>query len=120
MSPSSAPGPPAAPPPTTWRAPAPASCSWTERSSPATSPAAAAPPPRPAPPPPRLDAYLVGQAAAAGAAFEDGRLVRELELSETGGRLAVDGDSVEATIVVGADGANGVVARAAGLGPVRG
>jgi len=67
----------------------------------------------------RLDAFLVEQAAAAGAAFEDGRLVRELELSETGGRLAVDGDSVEATIVVGADGANGVVARAAGLVPVR-
>ena len=66
-----------------------------------------------------LDAYLAEQAAAAGAEFEDGRLVREMQLSDAGARLAVDGRSLEAGVVVGADGANGVVARAAGLSPVR-
>jgi geranylgeranyl reductase family protein len=60
----------------------------------------------------RLDEYLAGQAAAAGAEFRDGVKVTEVEA----GRLTVDGAGIEATIVVGADGANGTAARALGLG----
>jgi geranylgeranyl reductase family protein len=66
----------------------------------------------------RLDAFLAEQAAAAGAEFQDGRIVRSIEF-DGGVRLALDGDVVEAAVVVGADGANGVVARSAGLAPVQ-
>jgi flavin-dependent dehydrogenase len=60
----------------------------------------------------RLDLHLVEQAAAAGADFRDGVRV-ELD---TDGRATVDGASVAATFVVGADGANGIVAKVSGLG----
>jgi geranylgeranyl reductase family protein len=60
----------------------------------------------------RLDHYLAEQAAAAGAEFRDG--VKASDVGEGG--LRVDGTEVEATIVVGADGANGTAARALGLG----
>jgi geranylgeranyl reductase family protein len=66
----------------------------------------------------RLDAYLVERAVVAGATFQDGRLVRDIELNG-GVRLAVEGEAVEAGVLVGADGANGVVGKAAGLSPVR-
>jgi geranylgeranyl reductase family protein len=66
----------------------------------------------------RLDAFLVEQAVEAGGDFQDGRLIRELELGPDGVRLAMDGDNVEAGVVVGADGANGLVARNVGLKPV--
>jgi geranylgeranyl reductase family protein len=61
----------------------------------------------------RLDAYLAEQAAAAGADFRDGRKVTRVEAN---GRGAVV-DGIEADVVVGADGANGVTARALGLCP---
>jgi geranylgeranyl reductase family protein len=60
----------------------------------------------------RLDEYLAGQAAAAGAEFRDG--VKVTDVGE--GRLRVDGAEIGATVVVGADGANGTAARALGLG----
>jgi geranylgeranyl reductase family protein len=50
----------------------------------------------------RLDQFLVERAVDAGAEFRDG--------------VRVDLDSLEATVVVGADGANGTTARALGLG----
>ena len=70
----------------------------------------------------RLDAYLVEQAAAAGAEFRDGVRVDALELDGTHVAAVVGGDRVSADVIIGADGANGVVARAAGLeaGVVRG
>jgi geranylgeranyl reductase family protein len=55
----------------------------------------------------RLDAYLVGQAVAAGAEFRDGVRVSRV------GQGEVDGDA--AAVVIGADGANGVTARSLGL-----
>jgi geranylgeranyl reductase family protein len=65
----------------------------------------------------RLDAFLAGQAAAAGADFRDGARVDGLELRRPDGIMAsVGGKQVGARVLVGADGANGVVARAAGLG----
>ena len=64
----------------------------------------------------RLDLHLAEQAAAAGADFRDGTQVEELEIGDGGVSARVDGSKVRAAYLVGADGANGVVARHAGLG----
>jgi len=64
----------------------------------------------------RLDAHLAEQAAAAGADFRDGTAVSELELDDEEVSARVGAARVRASYLVGADGANGVVARAAGLG----
>ena len=63
----------------------------------------------------RLDAHLAEQAAAAGADFRDGVRVRGIELSAAGAVVATDGDRLSAQVVVGADGCNGVSAKALGL-----
>ena len=70
----------------------------------------------------RLDAYLAQQAAAAGAELRDGARVGDVELGEAGVTATVGGERVSADVLVGADGANGVVAKAGGLdaGIVRG
>jgi geranylgeranyl reductase family protein len=60
----------------------------------------------------RLDAYLVEQAANAGAVFRDG-VRAEVESDR---RLRVDGRPVGVDALVGADGANGITARTLGLG----
>jgi geranylgeranyl reductase family protein len=64
----------------------------------------------------RLDLHLAERAAAAGADFRDGARVDGLELGETHVLARVGGEPVRADVLVGADGANGVVAKAAGLG----
>jgi geranylgeranyl reductase family protein len=64
----------------------------------------------------RLDLHLAEQAAAAGAEFRDGVAVERVEIDDEGVTAQVDGASVRASFLVGADGANGVVAKAAGLG----
>jgi geranylgeranyl reductase family protein len=64
----------------------------------------------------RLDLHLADQAAAAGADFRDGVSVGELAFHDGTISARVGGAPVRASFVVGADGANGVVARAAGLG----
>jgi geranylgeranyl reductase family protein len=64
----------------------------------------------------RLDLHLAEQAAAAGADFRDGTPVAELELDDDGASARVGSARVRASYVVGADGANGMVARAVGLG----
>ena len=66
----------------------------------------------------RMDAYLMQQAVEAGAEFHGGSVVRSLELEPDGVRIAANGDVYKAGAVVGADGANGVVARHVGLKPV--
>lgn len=66
----------------------------------------------------RLDAYLAERATAAGAEFRDGIGVREIDLGSGHATLRVNSDIVRARTLVGADGANGVVARAVGLAPV--
>lgn len=66
----------------------------------------------------RLDGYLAERAAEAGADFRDGVLVREVEVEGGRVRVRTEGDTYEGQTVVGADGANGVVARALGLQPV--
>jgi geranylgeranyl reductase family protein len=64
----------------------------------------------------RLDAHLAEQAADAGADFRDGVAVADLVLEEGGASARIAGSPVRASFVVGADGANGIVARAAELG----
>jgi geranylgeranyl reductase family protein len=64
----------------------------------------------------RLDLHLAEEAAAAGADFRDGTAVSEIELDDTGVSARVGDANVRASYVVGADGANGAVARAVGLG----
>ena len=64
----------------------------------------------------RLDAHLAEAAADAGADFRDGAPVTELELHGDGVSARVGSALVRASYLVGADGANGIVARAAGLG----
>jgi geranylgeranyl reductase family protein len=60
----------------------------------------------------RLDAFLAEQAAAAGAEFRDGMKVTGVD---AGGTVTIGGERLQAEVVVGADGANGVSARALGL-----
>jgi flavin-dependent dehydrogenase len=59
----------------------------------------------------RLDAYLVERAVEAGAEFRDGTRVTV----ESDRRINVGGEPVEVDTLIGADGANGVTAKALGL-----
>jgi geranylgeranyl reductase family protein len=63
----------------------------------------------------RLDHFLLEQAAERGAMVRDGARVSELEVRDDGVRLSVDRARVEGSVLVGADGANGVTARALGM-----
>ena len=64
----------------------------------------------------RLDAYLAEQATAAGATFQDGRRVREVEAGDDRVRVRFDnGDLATAPALIAADGVNGVCRRAVGL-----
>jgi geranylgeranyl reductase family protein len=60
----------------------------------------------------RLDAFLADEAAGAGASFRDGANVTSIQAD---GRLTVDGHTVRAQAVIGADGVNGATARSVGL-----
>src|SRR4051794_9681899 len=59
----------------------------------------------------RLDAFLAEQAAEAGAEFRDGAKVTAVDPA---GMVTVGSERLEADVVVGADGANGITARALG------
>ena len=63
----------------------------------------------------RLDAFLVEQAVAAGAELWEGARVEAIEQSESGVAARIGGDAVRAEVLVGADGANGIVARTLGV-----
>jgi geranylgeranyl reductase family protein len=64
----------------------------------------------------RLDHHLAEQAAAAGADFRDGVKVSEPEVGAGGVSALVNGRRVEADMLVGADGVNGITARTLELG----
>jgi geranylgeranyl reductase family protein len=64
----------------------------------------------------RLDHYLTEQAAAAGVEFRDGVRVTDVESGEDGAAVVADGERIHASALVGADGVNGLTARALGLG----
>ena len=63
----------------------------------------------------RLDHFLLEQAAARGAVVRDGVRVSDIEPDEHGVAVTVDGVRVRGSVLVGADGANGVTARAVGI-----
>jgi len=62
-----------------------------------------------------LDAHLAEEAAAAGADFRDGLRATALELGEREATIRFDGTSACAAVVIGADGVNGLTARALGF-----
>jgi geranylgeranyl reductase family protein len=64
----------------------------------------------------RLDAHLVEQAEAAGAGVRLGARVDGIEIDADGVTARVGERQVRASVLVGADGANGLTARSAGLG----
>jgi geranylgeranyl reductase family protein len=64
----------------------------------------------------RLDHFLAQKAAEAGAELRDGVKVTDLRAREDGIEVDADGATLTAAVVVGADGANGVAAKALGLG----
>jgi flavin-dependent dehydrogenase len=64
----------------------------------------------------RLDLFLAEQASAAGADFRDGVRVGGVESGEGGVAVLADGTRYEAQLLIGADGVNGVTARALELG----
>jgi geranylgeranyl reductase family protein len=64
----------------------------------------------------RLDEHLVAQAVSAGAVFRDGCRVGGLQPDGLGVTARVGADRIRADVLVGADGANGAVARSVGLG----
>lgn len=64
----------------------------------------------------RLDAYLAEQAAQAGADFRDGAKVERVEAGDDGVSVVVGGERFDGRTLVGADGVNGICARALGLG----
>jgi geranylgeranyl reductase family protein len=66
----------------------------------------------------RFDAYLVEQAASAGAEIRDGCALTALESSDGDLRLRAGRDPVEAHYMIGADGANGVTGKLAGFPPI--
>jgi flavin-dependent dehydrogenase len=68
----------------------------------------------------RLDAHLAEQAAAAGAEFRDGVRATALEPDEGGAAtVRFDGSAASAPVVIGADGVNGLTARALEAGKRR-
>jgi geranylgeranyl reductase family protein len=64
----------------------------------------------------RLDLHLAEQAAVAGAEFRPETALSEIELDAGSVSVRIGSARVTASFLVGADGANGVVARATGLG----
>ena len=64
----------------------------------------------------RLDLHLAEQAVTEGADFRDDTAVSGIEADPDGVSARVGGSQVRASFLVGADGANGVVAKAVGLG----
>ncbi len=64
----------------------------------------------------RLDAFLAESAAEAGADFRDGVRVRTIETGPRGVTVSTGTDRITASLVIGADGCNGVSAKQLGLG----
>jgi geranylgeranyl reductase family protein len=64
----------------------------------------------------RLDAYLAEQAVRAGAKFRAGTRVERAEAENDGVAVRAGGERLTARTLVGADGVNGICARALGLG----
>lgn len=66
----------------------------------------------------RLDEFLLQNACHAGADFHGNTTIRTVEMDRDGVRIQTENETIEAAALIGADGANGVVARNVGLRPV--
>ncbi len=64
----------------------------------------------------RFDELLLNHAQGRGATVHEGEAVESVEIVEGGARVASNKERYEATYVIGADGATGVVGRSLGLG----
>lgn len=64
----------------------------------------------------RLDAYLLEQAAGAGAEVRDGMRVEHAQAGPEGVEVTAGGERLHAAALVGADGVNGICSRALELG----
>lgn len=64
----------------------------------------------------RLDAYLAERAADAGVDFRDGVRLADVSLGDDGVIATVGAGRVSGAVLVGADGVNGIMGAAAGLG----
>lgn len=67
----------------------------------------------------KFDALLADEAAKAGAEVRDAAPVKRIEVNDDGVLVTVNDEELHAKVIVGADGANGMVARAAGLHTTR-
>ncbi len=65
----------------------------------------------------RLDAFLLESAARAGAEIRDGDIVRTASVEGGHALVQTSRETFRARVIIGADGANGVVGRALGLDP---
>jgi geranylgeranyl reductase family protein len=65
----------------------------------------------------RFDLLLANHAAEAGAEFRDASPVSKIEFDRGGAHVTSRGESLRARFVVGADGVNGIVRKAAGFPP---
>jgi geranylgeranyl reductase family protein len=65
----------------------------------------------------RLDAFLAERAAEASVDFHDAEAVREIEILDDGTAVRTTKGTYTAQLLIGADGANGVVGKAASLRP---
>lgn len=63
----------------------------------------------------RFDLLLANEAAKNGAEVRDGVKVEQVEINAQGVRVKTKGEEVCADVIIGADGANGIVARATAL-----
>ena len=64
----------------------------------------------------RLDAYLLEQAASAGAEIRDGVKVEHAQAGAAGVEVVAGGERLHAAALIGADGVNGICSRALELG----
>jgi geranylgeranyl reductase family protein len=64
----------------------------------------------------RLDQHLLEQAGVAGAEVRDGVKVTDVTVDSNGVSVSIDGAPVQADVLVGADGVNGLVRKTLGLG----
>jgi geranylgeranyl reductase family protein len=67
----------------------------------------------------KFDALLAARAVSAGAELRDAQAVTQIAFDDAGAAVSTRTDTLRAAFVVGADGVNGIVRRAAGLPPHR-
>lgn len=67
----------------------------------------------------KFDMLLAHHAANAGAELREGEPVKSITFEESRARVSIKGDVLDARLVIGADGVNGIVRKSAGFPPHR-